>query len=396
MSPSAALDRDALYYPFIHVRDVGWLKATLLCFPNVRRIVPNNYVLVEQPEIQEFCETEGPRGKPLLSSADLYSDAVRGAQEVLLQKMQGHEETLRSRYSQRSTLGQYGTKADQFQIHREKMIHGLTSYLETTGLAWNTRETLWRTRSASVDQTAHPQTIIRSDPYEWLTVHPTLGGAIMATLAIAIAQDCGLDIVTDSAPAHYAVASKDQNHVFEALLGDVLPVPPGTEDMVDDLAEVVIRTTFDVTRLNAKQIAGLLKDGKDLCQFKTVLASVAATIPPITNPKEREERLRYGANLVVENWKKYKRSLPRFALDAISDAAEIKFPELGSMALTGAVTQVQLGWAAGISVSLLTYAGFKVWRKYKEQSKNPYQYLTRISQAVSAVTFPPLPSLLPS
>jgi len=25
-----ALDRDALYYPYIHIRDVNWLKATLL------------------------------------------------------------------------------------------------------------------------------------------------------------------------------------------------------------------------------------------------------------------------------------------------------------------------------------------------------------------------------
>jgi hypothetical protein len=35
----AALDRDSLYYPYIRIRDVNWLKATLLYFPHVRRIV---------------------------------------------------------------------------------------------------------------------------------------------------------------------------------------------------------------------------------------------------------------------------------------------------------------------------------------------------------------------
>ncbi len=32
MNAGVALDRGALYYPFIHIIDVNWLKATLLCF----------------------------------------------------------------------------------------------------------------------------------------------------------------------------------------------------------------------------------------------------------------------------------------------------------------------------------------------------------------------------
>ena len=44
MNAGVALDRDALYYPFIHITDVNWLKATLLCFPRVRRMVPQSYV----------------------------------------------------------------------------------------------------------------------------------------------------------------------------------------------------------------------------------------------------------------------------------------------------------------------------------------------------------------
>ena len=33
----------ALYYPYIHIRSENWLKATLLCVPAVKRIVPENY-----------------------------------------------------------------------------------------------------------------------------------------------------------------------------------------------------------------------------------------------------------------------------------------------------------------------------------------------------------------
>jgi hypothetical protein len=389
MSTSAALDRDALYYPYIHVRDVNWLKATLLCFPNVRRIVPRRYSLVEEPEFRDFCETEGPRG-PLLSSADLDSESVTAAQRDLLRKLREHEELLQ-KYSRLPTMAQYGAEADQFQIHRDKMIYQLTSYLEESDLAWHTRSAYW-----GDDLMCH-QTTPTTDPHDWLTLHPFLGSAIMATLAIAVAQDCGLDIVTDSVQAHYAVASNDKNHVFEALLGNVLPVPPSNRDeVVDNLAEVVIRTTFDVSRFSAKQIAALLKDGRDLRQFKSALTSIAETIPPMSNQRERQERLEHATELVLAEWRRHKRSLPKVAIETILNATEMKFPDLGAMALTGAVTEVQLGAAAGLSVVLLTYAGLKVWRKYKERAQSPYKYLTRIEQAVTSVTLPPLPTLLPS
>ena len=52
-------DRDALYYPYIHVRDPQWLKATLLVFPHVKRMVPPNFKTEDESEIQEFMGFEG-------------------------------------------------------------------------------------------------------------------------------------------------------------------------------------------------------------------------------------------------------------------------------------------------------------------------------------------------
>jgi hypothetical protein len=40
---SDPLQRPALYYPYIHIRSEHWLKATLLCAPAVKRIVPDGY-----------------------------------------------------------------------------------------------------------------------------------------------------------------------------------------------------------------------------------------------------------------------------------------------------------------------------------------------------------------
>jgi hypothetical protein len=56
-----ALDRDALYYPYIHFRDVNWLKATLLCFPQVRRMVPPEFSLNDSPEVAQFTALKGAK-----------------------------------------------------------------------------------------------------------------------------------------------------------------------------------------------------------------------------------------------------------------------------------------------------------------------------------------------
>jgi len=148
--------------------------------------------------------------------------------------------------------------------------------------------------------------------------------------------------------------------------------------MVDDLAEVIVATNFDVSRLSAKQIAELLADGKDLRRFKTALIPFAASIPAIGDTKEREQRLLAVTKEVIAEWEKYKKSLPKFAADAIFDSTEVKWPELANTLFqTGMVWGV--GGAVGFGIAVVSYAGLKIWRAYKEKSSSPYSYLSRIS-----------------
>ena len=98
MNAEVALDRDALYYPFIHITDVNWLKATLLCFPGVRRMVPQSYVPTDSDAVREFCDVEGPRGEPLLTRVDLFSPDARAAEERLLATLEKQDSRIRSRF----------------------------------------------------------------------------------------------------------------------------------------------------------------------------------------------------------------------------------------------------------------------------------------------------------
>jgi hypothetical protein len=379
MSQSIALDRDALYYPYVHITDVNWLKATLLCFPNVRRMVPTSYMPEDSEEILEFCNTPGPRGEPLLTSVNLFSDAATSAEKSLLKKLKENDTFIRERYSRRATVDstQKDDKrkivrpSDLFLLHDEKIIYGLFNYL-TSGnqddcLAW---------------QTEHPhERPVRHGRGQWLALHPALGSAILATKALAIAEEFGLDIVTDSSSVHHTIVSKKTEDIFNELIGKTDPVaPPADADTVDHLAEIVIGTNFDVSRLSVKQIATLLADGNDLRRFKNALAPIAASIPKIRDQDEREKRFREAAGEVNSEWEKYKKSLPVFALEALADTTELKWPEFASLAL-GRETALHLGIGAGISVALVSFAGLRIWRAYKKKASSPYSYLSKIASA---------------
>ena len=140
MPDNPALDRDALYYPYIHITDVNWLKATLLCFPHVRRMLPNNYSPDDSAEIREFCEPIGPHDEPLLTSVDLFSPPAETAERQLLEKLQENDAFIRSRYSKRKTEEQFGDSISPFYLHDEKILLGLYDYLTGNGdddsLAW--------------------------------------------------------------------------------------------------------------------------------------------------------------------------------------------------------------------------------------------------------------------
>jgi hypothetical protein len=55
----------------------------------------------------------------------------------------------------------------------------------------------------------------------------------------------------------------------------------------------------------------------------------------------------------------------------------------------GVVSTSLLGAAVGLAVTLVVYSGVNVWRAYKEKTKNPYQFLSRVEKAGAILTLPP-------
>jgi hypothetical protein len=364
--PSVALDRDALYYPYIHVRDVDWLKATLLCFPRVHRMVPKDFQLEDPKAISEFRDVEGPRG-PLLAEVDPYEYGVYRAHERLYDKIREHDVELYERYRRENALQEFGAQIDDFQIHKAKSP-ALINYLKEIDLAWNSDD---------------------DDESPWVCMHPSLLDAIMSTVAIAHSKEAGFDIVTDNSDIHHTVLAAHEDEVFDVLLGRPRQsrLPAATET-ADQLAEVVMTTAFDVRKLSARQIADLLKDGKDLRRFKDRLMPIAARMPEIQDSALRKKRLEEMSKEVVSEWQKYRKSLPRFAADAILDASNLKFPDIMGSIIAAGASGYLVHAGLGIGIGLLAYSGLQVYRKFQDAQDSPFKYLSRIEKAGATLVLP--------
>jgi hypothetical protein len=352
------LDRDALYYPRIHIRDPLWLKQTLLCFPQVRRMIPVEYPLSDLPEVSAFRDLTGPRGDPLLAEEDVFGYAIYQAQSRLAQKLHAQEPRELKRFTRTETEARFRGRRDEFQIHRGKLMDVL-SFLEERDMAWG------------------PAQRIRGD---WVAMHPDLGKAVMSYIAIAIAEDKGLDIVTDSATTHFTVATQDEEAVFTELMRGTAR-RKSTENKVDELTLVVMRSCFDVSKLTPQNIADLLNDGKDLLDFKRALVPFASALPDIRDPDERERRFKHVADEVIEKWQSYRKSLPRFAVDALIKTSEIDTPK-ALVPLTSSLTGTLLMGVEGLlTFGIIGYTGMGVIREWRSRFNHPFRYLTRIQKA---------------
>src|SRR6266496_1464072 len=185
---------NALYYPYIHIQDADWLKATLLLFPQVRRMVPAEFTPADSPVIRSF--TQGYKGNPpLLYSADLISKRAVQAQEMLASKLvrDAEDPNFREAYGCAATRKELAPDALGFQIHQMKLQASLRTALRDSGLAWA------------------PEHREPYDVSEYIELHPRVGEAVMSTLPLACALHEELDIVGDkrSEQLHSCLIEKD-------------------------------------------------------------------------------------------------------------------------------------------------------------------------------------------
>ena len=361
------IQNPGLYYPYIHFRDVEWVKASLLWFGQLRRIVPADYALNDSPEIRQMREAVGPDGQPLIVEEPPAVGSVLDAERRLLNRLTQQPPDFLKRFQRKEAKKEFGD--DQlFQMHRGKM-YPLLEFLKERDLAW-------------------PAEGLRARaPEQWLSVHPRLGETIMSVIAIAIATQKGLDIVTQSGELHRALAEQNEEGAVHRLF-DGYEGPPssfGNDVLKNELGMAVLLTALDVRKLSIPQICELVREGKDLGRFKARLEEAVRGARFFPDMRERANRIGDAAGEIIDEWKKHRKALPRYAVEALVPLTEAKIPTAVTTSLAGATTILTLGMGAGLAIAFAVYTGTNAWVSFKAKQNHPLNYLSKIQRTLDVI-----------
>jgi hypothetical protein len=362
---------DALNYPYIRIRDVSWLKSTLLLFPHVARIRPYD-APEDDPEIDIFAQTKGGGDETLLRSIYPY-DIPDHLQDELYDHLRAtlskDADGLRRRFGEAATrreLGGRGSKDDLWarrmrgtsQLHHEKIAPRLLFELRDNGLAW---------------APAHP------DHPNYVEMHRVVGDAIMSALAFAAAQAQGLRVVTEFPDLFAQTIRRPIGEIFSGITARPRRERPLLfKRKGERLAETIIYRHCDLSRLDIDSLAMLSKEHEALSDFRDSLEDFASIIPTeMTDDATIARHLTDRARHVIERWEATKRnSLPSFrkifgeeAGKSVQDSLKDAFKDSVKAAAPGAA----LGQISGAGMLLCAGGGLAIGLAFRLLERSPDQ-----------------------
>ncbi len=360
------VDRGALYYPFIHVRDENWLKATLLCFPFLDRMVPDSYELSDSPVASFFAHEKGRFGRSMLGRRDLGDPATEHARSELLKKLQEDLAALglKTRFSREAAKkGDYADGENAFQIHEYKLGSKLIEFLLSNDLAWE------------------PNRPVRGNA-RWWAVHPVLGEAIMSTNAVALAQAHDLEIVTSDGPIHQWLLGTTASEVYDVLVRQQLfGIPRQDMTKANDLMRFVILSEFDLEKLSPAEITELNQKRGDLSALKSALLAQVEGVGGIPDREIWNDVLSTRTKEVVDEWSERASILSMFSrTDAEELSGEFQgilkdiTPAVAAGGLATALVSALPGLVVGVVFGAVPL--YKRWR----ESQRPYRFLSLLAQ----------------
>lgn len=370
----ATADTDALNYPHIHIRDVEWLKRTLLVFPHVVRMVPRGFTPSDKPEIQPFCHAIGRRG-PLLREARISVDFVQDAQTGLVEQIRTDIWRDQNNFVQKFGRPSAERFLKRISVHPGKLLGELDRFLRQEGLAWESE---------------------RNPSY--LDMHPDIAEAVMATLAFACAANEGLQVVTESPALHGATIGQPLTSIYRAYVSKLKP-DKATEDGRggEDAIQFLVYRRCDASKLTVERLLALNKEWQALADFRQALQDAAERIPrTIRDPAVREQYLNDVVSDVFRKWESDKANLSGYVREIFGEgmlsqsgrlleklAEKVFTPAIAGAStavIGGLTTGALIGATAGFAVGLVTYSGDAWLKARRRERESPYRYLTMIER----------------
>jgi hypothetical protein len=228
----------------------------------------------------------------------------------------------------------------------------------------------------------------------------------MATLAVACAENEGLQVVTEFPKLHGSLIGTPRDAILKACLED--PKNSG-QTSGKQVAEFLVYRRCDVAALTAERIAALKSERDALAEFRGKLEDLAATLPPtIHSEVTLEERLNDLVSDIFRKWQsdqanlstyarrlfgegaldepaKLAQKLVESAISKESGAAVVAGTAVAGAHLGGLTLDIAAGAAAGFVVAVV-FRAVRTWGETKKAAKeSPFRYLTALQD--QGVTF---------
>ena len=389
------MNEKALYYPYIHIRDVNWLKATLLLFSQVRRMLPADFAPDDSEEVREFAAWSPDRLR-LLCGADLWTERAVAAQEALARRLStdAGDSSFLSKYNRKATRSLLKATDPGFQIHQMKMVQPLQDALRSTTLAWK------------------PSSPEPYDDYEeYVEVNSRVGEAIMSTLAIASATGEGLDIVGDnrSGALHNCLLEKKADEIYDAWLHPSASTSSPQPATGEEVFEFLVGLPCNLSEVTPETLRTLQQDREPLRKLIAQLRIMSSNIPVMDPGRERETYFRDAASKVLRDWRSDRSNMAnywrKFFGEGLADQSE-KFVEkvaeklisggekaatgsaagasaaaVGGAGVAGIATAAIAGAGAGLAIGVMFHGVKSYFRMRGAELNSPYRYLTLMEQA---------------
>jgi hypothetical protein len=217
----------------------------------------------------------------------------------------------------------------------------------------------------------------------------------MSTAASAASRARGCDVVTDSVRDHVFSSRLSEEGLYKSLLHQEsgLEVSPQVTDR--EIGDLVISTTFDLSKMTARDFGSFSIDQQCLYQFSQLLSQEARKIPLIGDADQRLVRAKDAAEQIISMWEDRRRSWGSylkglFKVDSLEPAKDmatdmLRFAFAGGVA-GATMTGTLLGAVPGMAVGLVVH-GAESWREAGAQEREaPTYFLSKIAQHGGIVT----------
>ncbi len=369
MNPSVGL-----YYPYIHIQDVNWLKASLLYWDEIRRIVPASLTPVDDADVRTAVDAG------LLIDTSPAEYVTRAADTFITHFVPlfdgpGPLRSLVGSALLEPSLAQGGVGDirqecppydHEFAIHIEKMTHDL----------------LWRLRAENVNV---------STSEFWVRIPQPIGVGYLSCLAAEIARRSNCEMVTDSpvleffgeylsfaepwirehrtSPGRNGVHLQDVSNEQLVLLDLGLPFPGA-----DDLSLVPMSK---IVRFH-RQYAG------ERQRFRNALQGIMNAAQELPDEIAFADYLRDNSRAIQQALADQRESMLGLRVEAASGFLKASCPSLLAMAamrlaeFSRELSSIVAGTGVGIAL-LATWMEHK--RKHREAVQRcPWHYLLRVQR----------------